>query len=93
MGLLIGITTEYYTSGDFKPVQKIASQSETGAATTIISGLSVGMRSTMLPILFIAVGILAAYHFSGLYGIALSAVGMLPQPVSPCHRCLWADCG
>lgn len=77
VGLLIGITTEYYTSGDFKPVQKIASQSETGAATTIISGLSVGMRSTMLPILFIAVGILAAYHFSGLYGIALSAVGML----------------
>ena len=77
VGLLIGITTEYYTSGDFKPVQKIASQSEKGAATTIISGLSVGMRSTMLPILFIAVGILAAYHFSGLYGIALSAVGML----------------
>ena len=77
VGLLIGITTEYYTSGDYKPVQKIADQSETGAATTIISGLSVGMRSTMLPILFIAVGILAAYHFSGLYGIALSAVGML----------------
>ena len=62
VGLLIGITTEYYTSGDYKPVQKIADQSETGAATTIISGLSVGMRSTMLPILFIAVGILAAYH-------------------------------
>ena len=77
VGLLIGITTEYYTSGDYKPVQKIADQSETGAATTIISGLSVGMRSTMLPIIFIAVGILAAYHFSGLYGIALSAVGML----------------
>ncbi len=77
VGLLIGITTEYYTSGDYKPVQKIADQSGTGAATTIISGLSVGMRSTMLPILFIAVGILAAYHFSGLYGIALSAVGML----------------
>lgn len=77
VGLLIGIMTEYYTSGDYKPVQKIAAQSETGAATTIISGLSVGMRSTMLPILFIAVGILAAYHFSGLYGIALSAVGML----------------
>lgn len=77
VGLLIGISTEYYTSGDYKPVQKIAAQSETGAATTIISGLSVGMRSTMLPILFIAVGILAAYHFSGLYGIALSAVGML----------------
>ena len=77
VGLLIGALTEYYTSGDYKPVQRIAAQSETGAATTIISGLSVGMLSTMFPILFIAVGILAAYKFSGLYGIALSAVGML----------------
>ena len=77
VGLLIGITTEYYTSGNFRPVQKIADQSETGSATTIISGLSVGMRSTMLPIFFIAVGILSSYYFCGLYGIALSAVGML----------------
>ena len=77
VGLLIGIMTEYYTSGDYKPVQRIAAQSETGSATTIISGLSVGMRSTMLPLFFIAVGILCSYHFCGLYGIALSAVGML----------------
>lgn len=77
VGLLIGITTEYYTSGNFRPVQKIAGQSETGSATTIISGLSVGMRSTMLPILFIAAGILSSYYFCELYGIALSAVGML----------------
>lgn len=77
VGLLIGIMTEYYTSGDYKPVQRIAAQSETGSATTIISGLSVGMRSTMLPLFFIAIGILCSYHFCGLYGIALSAVGML----------------
>lgn len=76
-GLLIGIVTEMYTSGDYKSVKKIAEQSQTGAATTIISGLAVGMLSTALPIIFICVAVLVAYQVSGLYGIALAAVGML----------------
>lgn len=77
VGLLIGIITEIYTSGDYRFVKKIAQQSETGSATTIISGLAVGMQSTAIPILLISVGIIGAYLFAGLYGIALSAVGML----------------
>ena len=76
-GLLIGIVTEIYTSGDYKSVKKIAEQSETGPATTIISGLAVGMMSTAVPILLICVGIFFAFKFCGLYGIALAAVGML----------------
>ena len=92
IGLLVGIIiakiTEYYTSGDYKPVKEIADQSETGPATTIISGLSVGMMSTALPIVILAAGIIGAFYVSGmsggsmdpvqgLYGIALAAVGML----------------
>lgn len=77
VGVLIGFVTEIYTSGDYSFVKKISKQSETGAATTIISGLGVGMASTVAPILFIAVAILVSYHYLGLYGIALAAVGML----------------
>ena len=77
VGIIIGIVTEIYTSGDYKSVKKIADQSETGSATTIISGLAVGMMSTCVPILLICVGILVAYMTCGLYGIALAAVGML----------------
>lgn len=77
VGTAIGKVTEIYTSGDYKHVKKIAEQSQTGAATTIISGLGIGMLSTVWPILFIAAGILIANAFAGLYGIALAAVGML----------------
>lgn len=77
VGIAIGKVTEVYTSGDYKSVQKIADQSQTGAATTIISGLGVGMMSTLWPILFICIGVFLAYQFAGLYGIALAAVGML----------------
>jgi len=77
VGVLIGVITEIYTSGDYKSVKEIADQSETGAATTIISGLAVGMKSTGWPVLLICVGIFAAYQVCGLYGIALAAVGML----------------
>ena len=76
-GLLIGILTEVYTSGDHVYVKRIAQQSETGAATAIISGMAVGMRSTVLPILLICLGIYISYRVCGLYGIALAAVGML----------------
>jgi K(+)-stimulated pyrophosphate-energized sodium pump len=76
-GILIGAVTEIYTSGDYKYVKHIADQSLTGPATTIISGLAVGMISTMFPIIFISVATLVAYQFAGLYGIALAAVGML----------------
>ena len=77
VGVLIGAITEVYTSGDYRFVKKIAKQSETGSATTIISGLAVGMQSTAVPILLVYAGILVANRLMGLYGIALAAVGML----------------
>ena len=77
VGVIIGNITEYHTSADYKPVQGIGEQSETGAATTIISGIAVGMKSTAIPLLLICVGIFVSYSVAGLYGIALAAVGML----------------
>jgi K(+)-stimulated pyrophosphate-energized sodium pump len=77
VGVLIGMITEVYTSDEYRFVKKIAEQSETGSATTIISGLAVGMQSTVVPILLICVGIFISYSLVGLYGIALAAVGML----------------
>jgi K(+)-stimulated pyrophosphate-energized sodium pump len=76
-GLAVGKVTEYYTGTGTKPVNSIVKQSETGAATTIIAGLGVGMMSTMIPIILIATAILVSHHFAGLYGIAIAAVGML----------------
>ncbi|SHF14749.1 sodium-translocating pyrophosphatase [Caloramator proteoclasticus] len=85
VGVIIGQLTEMYTSADYSHVKKIAKQSETGPATNIISGLSVGMYSTVLPIVFIAVAVLLSFFIMGgyknasmgLYGIALAALGML----------------
>ena len=77
VGVIIGAITEVYTSDSYRFVKKIAEQSQTGSATTIISGFGVGMSSTLWPIIFICVGIIVAYNFAGLYGIALAAVGML----------------
>lgn len=75
-GLAIGFITQYYTGG--RPIQVIArSSSEGGAATTILSGMAVGMQSTFLPLLFIAIGVVVSYRFAGLYGIALAGMGML----------------
>ncbi len=76
-GVVIGLITEYYTGMGNKPVNSIVRQSSTGAATNIIAGLGVGMMSTLWPVLVIAVSIIGAFYFGGLYGIAIAAVGML----------------
>ena len=76
-GILIGLNTEYFTSSKYKPTKDIAKTAQTGAGTTIIKGFSNGMLSTVLPVIIIAISILLSYYFAGLYGIAISAVGML----------------
>lgn len=76
-GIIIGVIAEYYTSADYKPTQVVAESSKEGSALTITSGLALGMSSCMTPCIVLGVGIIAAYMVSGLYGVALSALGML----------------
>jgi K(+)-stimulated pyrophosphate-energized sodium pump len=77
VGAIMSIVTEYYTAMGKKPVLSIIQQSSTGHATNIIGGLSVGMKSTVIPILTLAAGIMASYYFAGLYGVAIAAAGMM----------------
>ncbi len=76
-GILIGIVAEYYTSSDYKPTRRLAEASREGAALTITSGLALGMNSCMIPCIILGVGIIVAYYLAGLYGVAMSAMGML----------------
>ncbi len=84
-GVLIGYFTEYYTSDSYKPTRRLSASSETGSATIIIDGISLGMRSTAIPVIIVGVSVIASYFFAGgvddfthgLYGVGLSAVGML----------------
>lgn len=77
VGAIMSIVTEYYTAMGKKPVMSIVQQSSTGHATNIIGGLAVGMKSTVIPILTLAAGIMASYYFAGLYGVAIAAAGMM----------------
>jgi len=77
VGAIMSIVTEYYTAMGKAPVNSIIQQSSTGHATNIIAGLSVGMKSTVIPILTLAGGIMASYYFAGLYGVAIAAAGMM----------------
>ncbi|MBW2979561.1 sodium-translocating pyrophosphatase [Candidatus Woesearchaeota archaeon] len=76
-GILIGLSTEYYTSAHRKPAMNIAEASKTGAATNIIAGLAVGMHSTIIPVLVVSAALILSYLFAGLFGVAMAAVGML----------------
>ena len=77
VGAIMSLVTEYYTAMGKKPVMSIIRQSSTGHATNIIGGLSVGMKSTVIPILTLAAGIVASHYFAGLYGVAIAAAGMM----------------
>ncbi|HTN21311.1 MAG TPA: sodium-translocating pyrophosphatase [Pelobium sp.] len=77
VGTIMSLITEYFTAMGKKPVDSIVQQSSTGHATNIISGLAVGMKSTVVPILTLAAGIMLSYHFAGLYGVAIAAAGMM----------------
>ena len=77
VGALMSVVTEFYTAMGKRPVNSIVQQSETGASTNIIGGLSVGMESTLVPTLILASGIYLSHHFAGLYGVAIAAAGMM----------------
>lgn len=76
-GIVVGIIAEYYTSYDYKPTRRIASASREGAALTITQGLGIGMKSCMAPLIVLGIAIAASYFISGMYGVAMAAVGML----------------
>ncbi|MFQ5863979.1 MAG: sodium-translocating pyrophosphatase [bacterium] len=76
-GMLIGFITEYFTSGKYKPVRKLAEDSQSGPALTVTGGMSVGMASTAVPVIALAIAVMIAYHFAGIYGVAMAAFGML----------------
>ncbi|MCL0064338.1 sodium-translocating pyrophosphatase [Dehalococcoidia bacterium] len=76
-GILIGLSIEYYTSYSYKPTRSVSEASQTGTGTLVIRGFSTGMLSTVAPALFVVIAVLAAYEFAGLYGVAITAVGML----------------
>jgi len=76
-GIVIGLATEYYTSYDYTPTQRISEASQTGAATVIISGIATGMMSTLIPVIAISLTILVAFELAGFYGVALAGVGLL----------------
>ena len=76
-GILIGIVTEIYTSGDYRFVKSVAASSDTGSATVILSGISLGMMSTGIPVLLICLATIISYYLAGMFGVAVSAVGML----------------
>ncbi|MBR1486909.1 MAG: sodium-translocating pyrophosphatase [Synergistaceae bacterium] len=80
-GIIIGIVTEIYTSGDYKFVQKVAESSNTGEATVILSGLSLGMMSTGIPVILICLSTLISFYLAGIFGVAVAAVGMLSLTV------------
>jgi K(+)-stimulated pyrophosphate-energized sodium pump len=77
VGILIGFATELFTSSDYRPVKDVASASDTGPATVILSGLSLGMKSTIVPVVLICLSTLASYSLAGVFGVACAAVGML----------------
>jgi K(+)-stimulated pyrophosphate-energized sodium pump len=77
VGIVIGLITEYYTSHDYSPTRSISEAAQTGSATVVIQGIAVGMLSTLIPVIAVSGAIILAYHFAGLYGIAIAAVGML----------------
>ncbi|MGB9681310.1 MAG: sodium-translocating pyrophosphatase [Minisyncoccia bacterium] len=87
-GVIIGFISQYYTSSSYSPTKKLAESCQAGAATNIISGLSLGMKSTFIPVIVITLAILGAYYILGVYGIALAGVGML----STLAICLAIDC-
>jgi K(+)-stimulated pyrophosphate-energized sodium pump len=76
-GVIIGLTSEYFTSSRYKPVRNLAATSETGAAVAVTEGMAVGMQSTAIPVLVLAIAVVLSYKFSGMYGVAIASLGML----------------
>ncbi len=76
-GVVIGFCSEYFTSSDYKPVRRLAEDSQTGPALTVTGGISIGMASTAIPVIALAMAVMLSYHFAGIYGVALAAFGML----------------